>query len=164
VAAGAGPRHFAFHPNGRFAYIIDELASQVDAFAYDAPHGRLAAIQSISTLPPGFQGSNTGAEIQVHPSGKFLYGSNRGHDSIAIFAIDPRTGKLSPLGHESTQGKMPRYFGIDPSGAFLLTANQASDNIVLFRIGGDGKLTPAGSSLSIAVPVCVQMMRPLEHE
>jgi 6-phosphogluconolactonase len=164
VAAGAGPRHFVFHPNGRFAYVIDELASQVDAFAYDAPHGRLAAIQSISTLPPGFQGSNTGAEIQVHPSGKFLYGSNRGHDSIAIFAIDPRTGKLSPLGHESTQGKMPRYFGIDPSGAFLLAANQGSDNIVLFRIGGDGKLTSAGSSLSIAAPVCVQMMRPLEHE
>jgi 6-phosphogluconolactonase len=164
VAAGAGPRPFAFHPNGRFAYGIDELASQVDVFTYDALHGRLAAIQSLSTLPPGFHGSNTGAEIAVHPSGKFLYASNRGHDSIAMFAIEERTGRLSLLGHESTQGRTPRYFGIDPSGAFLLAANQDGGNIVLFRIGGDGKLTAAGSSLSIAAPVCVQMMPPREHE
>ncbi len=164
MAPGSGPRHFAFHPNGRFAYGIDELASQVDAFACDAPHGRLVAIQSISTPPPGFQGSYTAAEVQVHPSGKFLYGSNRGHDSIAMFAIEESTGKLSPLGHESTQGKTPRMFGIDPSGGFLLAANQDGDNIVLFRIGGDGQLTPAGSSVSIAAPVCVQMMPPLEHE
>jgi 6-phosphogluconolactonase len=162
VAPGSGPRHFAFHPNAHFAYVINEMASTVTAFEYDAAGGRLSAIQTITTLPADFHGSNTCAEIQVHPSGKFLYGSNRGHDSIAMFAIDGLTGKLSPLGFESTQGKTPRNFGLDPSGAFLLAANMASDNVVLFRIGADGKLTPTGQSVSVPAPVCVKMMPPLE--
>jgi 6-phosphogluconolactonase len=164
VVPGAGPRHFAFHPNGRFAYVIDELASQVDVFAYESSPGRLAAIQSISTLPPDFHGNNTAAEIEVHPSGKFLYASNRGHDSIAMFSIEERSGMLHPLGHASAQGRTPRNFSIDPSGVFLLVANQDSGNVVLLRIGGDGKLTPTGSSLSVAAPVCVQMMPPRENE
>ncbi len=162
VAPGSGPRHFAFHPNGHFAYVINEMAATVTAFQYDAAHGRLLAIQTITTLPADFHGSNTTAEIQIHPSGKFLYGSNRGHDSIAMFAIDEPTGRLSPLGFESTRGKTPRNFGIDPSGAFLLAANMATDNVVLFRIGADGHLAPAGQSVSVPAPVCVKMMPPLE--
>jgi 6-phosphogluconolactonase len=158
LAPGSGPRHFAFHPNGRWAYVINELASTVTAFGYDAAHGALTAIDTVSTLPQGFTGKNTAAEVQVHPTGKFLYGSNRGHDSIAIFAIDPQSGKLRPLGHESTQGRTPRNFGIDPTGHYLLAANQATDNLVLFRIAADGRLTPTGQSLEIGAPVCVKMI------
>jgi 6-phosphogluconolactonase len=164
VVPGVGPRHFAFHPNGRFAYVVDELASQVDVFAYESSHGRLAAIQSISTLPPDFRGNNTAAEIAVHPSGKFLYASNRGHDSIATFSIEERSGVLHPLGHAPAQGRTPRSFSIDPSGVFLLVANQDGGNVVLLRIGDDGKLTSTGSSLSVAAPVCVEMMPPRENE
>jgi 6-phosphogluconolactonase len=158
LTPGSGPRHFAFYPNGRFAYVINELASTVTAFQYDATHGALTAIDTLSTLPQGFAGQSTAAEVQVHPTGKFLYASNRGHDSIAIFAIDPQSGKLRLLGHQSTQGKTPRNFGFDPCGDYLLAANQASDNVVLFRVAADGRLTPTGQSLQIGAPVCVKMM------
>jgi 6-phosphogluconolactonase len=124
IAPGSGPRHFAFHPNGRSAYVINEINSSVTALGFDANSGALTLLQMVSTLPEGFTGNNSTAEIQVHPSGRFLYGSNRGDNSIAIFAIDADTGKLTGIGHEPTQGKTPRGFRIDPTGHFLLTANQ----------------------------------------
>jgi len=159
VAPGAGPRHFAFHPAGRFAYVINELNSTVTAFRYDAERGSLDLLQAISTLPDGFTGQNTTAEVQVHPSGKFLYGSNRGHDSIAVFAIDGETGKLTPAGHASTQGKTPRNFAVDPTGAYLLAANQDTDNIVLFRIDPkSGMPRPTGQSIGVPMPVCIEFV------
>jgi len=162
VAPGSGPRHFTFHPTGRYAYVINELASTVTAFRYDAERGALATQQTVSTLPEGFQGSNTTADVHVHPSGKFLYGSNRGHDSIAIFAIEAESGKLRPLGHEPTRGKTPRNFGIDPTGTYLLAANQDTANVVVFRIDAkSGKLQATGNSAKVANPVCIKMIRPL---
>lgn len=159
VAPGAGPRHFAFLPGGKFAYVINEMQSTVTAFGYDAARGALREIQTLSTLPEDFAGNNTTAEIQVHPSGRFLYGSNRGHDSIAVFSIDADTGRLRFVEHESTQGSTPRNFGIDPSGRFLLAANQASDSVVVFRIDGStGALTPTGQSIEVPSPVCVRIM------
>ena len=159
IAPGAGPRHFAFHPDGRCAYVINELDSTVTAFCYDAEAGRLEMLQTLPTLPEGFQGTSTTAEVQVHPTGEFLYGSNRGHDSIAIFAIDERTGTLTPLGHEPTGGKQPRHFAIDPTGKYLLAANQAGDNIVVFAIDAQtGKLTPTGTVVEVPSPVCVRFL------
>ena len=159
MAPGAGPRHFAFHPGGRYAYAINELNSTVTAMTYDADRGVLKAIQSITTLPEGFAGVNYPAEVQVHPSGKFVYGSNRGHDSIATFAVDAATGKLTSVAHEPTQGKNPRNFGIDPSGRYLLAANQDGNNVVVFRIDAKtGKLTPTGSSIQVTAPVCIKML------
>lgn len=156
VAGGAGPRHFAFHPSGKFAYVINELANTITAFAYDAARGALTELHTVPTLPADFKGSNTTAEVVVHPSGKFLYGSNRGHDSIALFAIDA-SGKLSPLGHESTRGKTPRNFAIEPSGKYLLVANQNSDSIVVFRIlPQTGKLEMVGEPVEAPAPVCIR--------
>ena len=156
VRPGAGPRHLAFHPNGRFAYVINEMASTITAFAYDAGRGTLLEIQTIGTLPERFDGDNTTAEIAVHPSGRFLYGSNRGHDSIAVFAIDANSGTLTPVEYESTQGRTPRYFGLDPTGEFLLAANQNSDSVVVFRVDSpSGRLSPTGYKIQIPSPVCV---------
>jgi 6-phosphogluconolactonase len=161
VAPGAGPRHFAFHPDGRHAYVINELNSTVTAFAYRAEDGTLKELQTVSTLPAGFDGRNTTAEIQVAPGGKFLYGSNRGHDSIAVFAIDPGRGTLTCVEHESTGGKTPRNFGIDPTGAYLLAANQNSGTVVLFRIDSrTGRLEPTGGIIRVPQPVCVKFLRP----
>jgi 6-phosphogluconolactonase len=157
--AGAGPRHFAFHPNGKFAYVINEMQSAVTVFAYDAAGGTLRSLQTISTLPKDFTGKNDDAEVQVHPSGKFLYASNRGHDSIIVFAIDPTKGTLTPVEDVPTRGKTPRSFEIDPTGSLLFAANQKSDNIVVFRIdGGTGRLTPTGQVLEVAAPVCVKFV------
>ncbi len=157
VHAGAGPRHFDFHPNGKYAYVINELDSTMTAFAYDAATGGLTDLQSISTLPLMFDGRSHCADVHVHPSGKFVYGSNRGHDSIAIFAVDQSTGLLSVVGHESTQGQVPRGFAIDPTGTFLLAANQNTDTVVVFRIDQEsGSLTPTGHSLDVPTPVCVK--------
>jgi 6-phosphogluconolactonase len=159
VAPGSGPRHFAFHPGGRFGYVISEMANTVTAFAYDADRGTLTEIQAISTLPPSFQGKSYTAEVQVHPSGKFLYGSNRGHDSIAIFTVDPATGKLTAAGHQATLGKNPRNFAIDPTGAYLLAENQDSDSIVVFRIDpATGGLEQVGEPVPIPMPVCIRMI------
>jgi 6-phosphogluconolactonase len=159
VAPGSGPRHFAFHPGGRFGYVISEMANTVTAFAYDADRGALTEIQTISTLPPGFQGKSYTAEVQVHPSGKFLYGSNRGHDSIAIFTVDPVTGKLTAAGHQATLGKNPRNFAIDPTGKYLLAENQDSDSIVVFRIDpATGDLKQVGEPLAVPMPVCIRMI------
>ncbi len=156
VRQGGGPRHFAFHPNGKFAYTNLETTSEVIALAYDPAKGMLKELESFSTLPMEVPGNST-AEIQVHPNGRFVYVSNRGHNSIAIFGIDPETGRLTPQGHQSTVGKIPRNFGIDPSGQFLLAANQASDNVVVFRIDPQsGKLTPTGQTIELGAPVCVK--------
>jgi 6-phosphogluconolactonase len=161
VLPGAGPRHFAFHPSGRFAYVINEMHSTVTAFGYDAARGALQDIHVASTLAEPKQGNST-AEVQVHPSGKFLYGSNRGHDSLAIFSIDQESGELTVVGHQSTGGKTPRNFGIDPTGAFVLAANQSSDSVVVFRVDQQtGRLTPTGQSIEVPRPVCVKFL-PIE--
>ena len=161
LAPGAGPRHFAFHPNGQFAYVINELDSTVTAFAFDAKKGTLAKLCTVSTLPVDFKGFNTTAEVQVHPSGKFLYGSNRGHDSLAIFTIDGKSGKPTPAGHQPTGGKTPRNFGIDPTGRYILAANQNSNNVVVFQIDqATGRLKPTGHSITVSSPVCVKFYSP----
>lgn len=159
VKPGAGPRHFDFHPNGKYGYVINELDSTFTAFACDSERGTLKEIQTVSTLPEGFTGANTCADVHVAPSGKFLYGSNRGHDSIVIFSINENTGRLTYIGHEPTQGKTPRNFAIDPMGQFLLAANQNSDTIVMFRIDKDtGKLTPSADVTRVPMPVCLKMV------
>lgn len=160
VANGAGPRHFAFHPNGKFAYVINEMHLTVTAFAWDAQRGTLTELQTVTTLPPKTEGEHLStAEVQVHPSGRFLYGSNRGHDSLAIFRIDPQTGQLTPAGHQPTGGKTPRNFGIDPTGQFLLAANQGSNTLVLFRIHPQtGELQPTGQTVQVPTPVCVKFL------
>ena len=156
VAPGAGPRHLAFSPSGKFVYVIDEVNSTLAVFSYDASKGTLAEVQTLPTLPPDFKGDSTCAEVIVHPSGKFVYGSNRGHDSLAIFKADPATGKLTSAGHESTQGKTPRGFNIDPSGNFLIAGNQATDNVVVFKIDqNSGSLKATGSTVKIGAPVHV---------
>lgn len=159
VKPGSGPRHFAFHPNGKFAYVTNEMASTVVAFGWNATRGELHELQTVSTLPADFKGETTTAEIQVHPSGKFLYDSNRGADSIAVFSIDPRKGTLTAVDNTPTQGKEPRGFGIDPTGSFLITGNQKSDNIVVFRIDkATGRLTPTGQVAELGAPVCVKFV------
>ncbi len=160
VAPGSGPRHLAFHPSGKFVYLINEMGSTVITFAYDAQAGTLRELQTVSTLPKDFKGKNDTAELQVHPSGKFLYGSNRGHDSIAVFAIDPKAGTLTPIEHVSTQGKTPRHFAIDPTGAYLIAANQQSNNMVVFRIDrSTGKLAPTGQVEAAPSPVCLTFVK-----
>ncbi len=160
VAPGAGPRHFAFHPDGKFAYVINEMQSTLTSFAYDADRGALKELQTVTTLPSGFAGENTTAEVQVARSGKFIYGSNRGNDAIAVFAIDSGKGTLSPIAHVPTQGKEPRNFTIDPSGSFLLAANQNSNTVVVFRIDRrSGNLNPTGQAVEVFSPVCVEFVR-----
>jgi 6-phosphogluconolactonase len=161
VAPGSGPRHFAFHPKGRFAYVINEILLTVTAFSADPASGALKEIQTLTTLPPGesVQAGFSTAEVQVHPSGKFLYGSNRGHNSISVFSIDEKTGRLTYVHNESTQGNTPRGFGIDPAGRFLLAGNQRSDSVVVFRIDPQtGRLTPAGHTIEVGSPVCVKFV------
>ena len=151
--AGAGPRHVAFGPDGKVMYVLGELQSTVTVFANDAQE-TYRSVQQISTLPKEFAGRNDAAEIAVHPSGKFLYTSNRGHDSIAIFAIDPAKGTLTIVAHVLTGGKEPRHFAIDPGGKYLLAENQLSNNIVVFRIGAaTGGLTPTGQVVEVPSPV-----------
>lgn len=162
VAPGSGPRHFAFTPNGRFAYVINEMLCTVTAFSYDSKRGALSELQTISTLPEGesVQPGYSTAELFAHPSGKFLYGSNRGHDTIVSYAIDGKTGKLTRVGHTPTQGKIPRSFGLDPSGRWLLAANQNSDSIVVFKVDvGSGQLTATGTTIEVGAPVSVVFVR-----
>jgi 6-phosphogluconolactonase len=160
ISPGSGPRHFAFHPSGKFAYVINEIKQTVTALKYDPARGTLEEVQTISTLPGGLVvPGNSTAEVQVHPSGKFLYGSNRGHDSIAMFSIDEGTGRLTLLGNQPTGGKTPRNFGIDPSGAYLLVANQDSDTITVHRIDlKSGRLQKTEHSASVPSPVCLKML------
>lgn len=156
VPPGSGPRHFAFHPTAHFAYVINEMKSTLTTFVYDAKTGSLKAIDTVSTLPVGYKGSTSTAELQFHPSGKFLYGSNRGHDSISIFTVNGTTGKTHLIGNTPTHGKTPRCFQIDPTGTFLLAANQESDSLAVFRIDTKtGHLTLVGKPVEVPSPVCV---------
>lgn len=159
TAPASGPRHLAFSPDGRRVYVVDEMACTVTAFQYDADHGTLTEFQTISTLPADFQGQKSTAEIAVHPSGKFLYASNRGDaNSLAIFTIDAE-GKLTAAGHASTEGRAPRDFALDPTGKWLLAANQDTDNIVEFRIDPEsGALQPTGVNVKTPMPVCVTFL------
>jgi len=153
---GDGPRHLAFHPNEEWVYVINELASTITAFAYDVEEGELEEFQTISTLPEDFEGRSTTAEVVVHPSGRFVYGSNRGHESIAVFAVDQETGRLTFVERESCGGSCPRCFAVDPSGRYMIVANQRTNNIVLYEIDQeDGGLTPTGDELEVGAPVCI---------
>ncbi len=160
VKPGAGPRHFAFHPDAAHAYLINELDNTLVAFDYDAEAGRLVEKQTVSTLPADFKEVSYCADVHVSPDGRFVYGSNRGHDSIAIFAVKPDTGELTPAGWASTRGRTPRNFAIDPTGRFMLVANQDSDNIVTFRIDPEsGALSPTGAEARVSMPVCLKFLR-----
>jgi 6-phosphogluconolactonase len=156
VKPGAGPRHLAFHPNGNFAYVLSEMESSVTVFSYQEKTGSFITRQTISALPKDYSGPKEAAEIAVHPSGRFLYTSNRGHDSIALFAIDQKKGTLKSLGQVLTGGKTPRHFAIDPTGKYLLAENQGSNNIVIFHIDLlTGSLTPTGQTMEVPAPVCL---------
>ena len=153
---GAGPRHLALHPDGRRAFVIDEIDSTLTRFSVDPATGTLHAEQTLPTLPLGYAGANSTAEIAVHPRGRLVFGSNRGHDSIAIFALG-KDGALTGLGHEPTRGHNPRHFAVDPSGTFLLAANQASDNVAVYRIDEKaGRLQPIGDPFRVPRPVCLR--------
>ncbi len=153
---GSGPRHITFSPDGRHAYVISEMGGTLTAFACNPEHGALNEIQTVSTLPADFHGKNTAAEVALLPSGKFIYGSNRGDDSIAVFAVDEASGRLSFVERQSSHGKTPRCFAIDPTGQYLIAANQNSDNVVVFHINAlTGKLTWTGQSIEVGKPVCV---------
>ncbi len=159
VDPGSGPRHLAFQPDGKFVYLANEMAATVTAFAYDSANGSLKQLQTISMLPKDYTGPKSAAEIAVHPSGRFLYASNRGHDSIAVFAIDPGKGTLTAIEHVPTQGKTPRNFAIDPTGTYLLAANQDSASVVVFRIDSKtGKLSATGEKAEVPFPVCVTLV------
>ena len=160
VEAGSGPRHLEFHPNGRFVYLINELNSSLIAFNYEPVNAMLREIQTASTLPNEFQGNNMTADVHVVPSGKFVYGSNRGHDSIVIYAIDEENGQLTYVGHELTQGEFPRNFVIDPTGTYMFVANQNSGTIVTFRIDSQtGKISPTGQVTKVPSPVCIKIIK-----
>lgn len=153
TAAGAGPRHIAFAPSGTRAYVINELDSTMTMFALDAATGRLTSMQTLSTRAAGAVGTNTTAEVVVHPTGTFLYGSNRGDNNIVVFAINATTGMLTLVGHTSTQGMTPRNFAVDPTGTFLYAANAGSNSVVPFRIDPTaGTLTPTAASITVPTP------------
>lgn len=157
IKPGAGPRHISFGPGGKWAYLINELDNTMIAFAYDPTIGGLSEIQTIATLPEGYTGENTCAEVRVHPNGKFLYGSNRGHDSIVIYKINPDTGRLTLLGFQNSGIKNPRNFNIDPTGQYCVVANQDANTVIVFRINPkSGLLTPTGQAITISAPVCIR--------
>jgi len=158
LTPGAGPRHLALHPDGRHAYVLNELDCTITIFSYNRRRGELARLDSVSTLRDGetVQPGYSTAEIMIHPGGRFLYSSNRGHDTIAVFAVEERGGRLGLVEHESSGGRTPRSFGIDPTGTYLLAANQDSGNLVVFRIDSEtGALTPTGQTVAVPRPVCV---------
>jgi len=175
VAPGAGPRHLTFHPTLPYVYVINELASTIAGFLWDGSTGELREIQTLSTLPAGFRGANYGADTHVAPSGRFLYGSNRGHDSIAVFRVGQTDGRLTPVGHAPTPGKWPRNFAVHPSGRWLLTANAGEgegagsrrkrvdsndESVAVFRLDQEtGLLAPGHTAVGLSVPVCVEFVR-----
>lgn len=157
LEAGAGPRHLAFHPGGQFAYVINELNSTVTVLRYHAADGRLEKVQTVSSLPEDFSGESFCAEIAVSADGKTVYGSNRGHDSLAVFSVDEESGKLTPIQHISTEGGHPRHFSLMPGGQFLVVANRDGNNLVLYKVNGDnGTLEFTGKTYSQSKPVCVK--------
>ncbi|MCB2410297.1 lactonase family protein [Hymenobacter lucidus] len=156
---GAGPRHLAFHPNGRWAYVVNELNSTVTALAYDAAQGTFTALHSVPTLPADFAGANACADIHVSPDGRFVYASNRGHDSLVVLAVEAGSGRLGFVQHVSTQGKTPRNFTLSPDGRLLLVANQNSNSIFSFHVDAKtGQLTPTGHSAQVPAPVCLRLL------
>jgi 6-phosphogluconolactonase len=158
---GTGPRHLLFRPDGRFAYLVSELTSTITAFAYAEKTGALEEIQAVSTVPPYYDGPNAPAELGVHPSGKFLYVSNRGHNSVVLFTIDAEKGTLSYVEEQGTGGNKPRHFGIEPSAKHMAICNQESDTVLASRIdAGNGRLKPSGVFASVAAPVCVKFLPP----
>jgi len=162
VAPGSGPRHFAFSPDGRFVYVINEMKLTITVFAYDSKTGGMTELQTLSTLPAHYTATDKDscAEITAHPNGKFIYSSNRGHDSIAVFAVDAKSGKLTLLQHESTRGKTPRHFAIDPTGRWLLAENQNSDSVVVFAIDTTtGRLKPTSQKVTVGSPVCAVFVK-----
>mgnify|MGYP001243265138 CR=1 FL=1 len=159
--AGTGPRHMVFHPNSRFAYVIGELNNTITSLAFDAETGALTAFQTVPTLPEGTPSDppSYASDIRIHPSGKFLYGSNRGHDSLVIYAVNEESGRLTYVGHQATQGSYPRNFAIDPTGTYLLVGNQNSGSIVSFRIDAQtGLLDPTGQITSVPTPACLKLV------
>lgn len=156
---GSGPRHLAFHPDGRWVLVLNELTSQLMLLEFDPASGRLTHRQSVSTLPEGFSGSNTAAEVAVHPNGRFVYTSNRGHDSLAVFRLDPTRPSLQLLQHQSSGGRTPRHFSLAPGGHELWAANQASHTVTRFRVDpSTGRLEPLGEVLPVGNPVCVRFL------
>jgi len=159
VPPGSGPRHFAFHPSGKFAYSVNEMKSSVTAFSYDKAKGALTSLQTIANLPEDFTGVDNSAEIDVDAAGKFLYASNRGADSITIYKVDPKKGTLTTVDRVSTQGKTPRGFKIDPSGRYLIAGNQDSSSVIVYkRDAATGRLTPTGQTVSVGSPVCIDYL------
>lgn len=159
VTPGSGPRHVTFHPNGAWVYLINEMACTITAFNWDSSRGALAEFQTVSMLPAEFKGVNTCAEILVQPNGRFLYGSNRGHNSIAVFAIDTASGRLTPIQHVSTQGRTPRNFAFDPTGKWIICTNQDSDSAVVFRVDdASGRLTQTGTPVTVPSPFCERFL------
>jgi 6-phosphogluconolactonase len=159
LQAGAGPRHLTFDAKGKHLYAINELDSTLACFKYHESKGTLKHIETVSTLPSGFTGVSYCADVHIHPNGKFLYGSNRGHNSIVVFRIHHGSGKLELIEHVSTQGDWPRNFAIDPYGRFLYVANQRSDNVVAFSIDSkSGRLKPTGDIEQIPSPVCLKFI------
>ncbi|CAM3883852.1 lactonase family protein [Cohnella lubricantis] len=157
IAPGSGPRHFVFHPELPYAYGINELSSTITVYSYDAAAGKLAVVQTISTLPENYDGDNATADIHLSPDGKFVYGSNRGHDSVAVYRVDSGSGRLSAIEYAPTLGGHPRNFGVSPDGRFVLVANRDGNNVVTFsRDAETGKLTPTGSELKVSKPVCIR--------
>jgi len=164
IKPGAGPRHMVFRPDGRFAYVVNEMNSTVTAFSYDPNAGVLNELQTVSTLPEHFDGANSGAEIAVYPSGKYLYVSNRGHNSVVLFGIDQAKGTLTYVEEQGTGGRQPRHFGIEPSARHLAIGNQGSDTVLVCRIDADnGRLQPSGVFASVPSPVCVMFLPPSER-
>jgi 6-phosphogluconolactonase len=161
LSSGAGPRHLAFHPGGRFVFVLNEIDSTLSSFAWDAERGAMQIVDTSSTLPEDFRGQSTCAQVVAHPNGRFVYGSNRGHDSIAIFAVDQETGKLRPAGHQHAGGREPRNFSLDPSGRLLLAGSQHDDRIVAFHVDAEtGQLTPTGQVTPCPSPVCIVFRTP----
>jgi 6-phosphogluconolactonase len=159
VTPGSGPRHVTFHPNGRWVYLINEMGCTVTAFNWDSARGALAEFQTVPTLPADFKGASTCAEVLVHPNGKFLYASNRGHDSIVVFAIDAASGRLTALEHVPTQGRTPRNFAFDPTGRWIICTNQDSNNAVVFRVDdATGRLTQTGKPVPVPSPFCERFL------
>lgn len=157
---GSGPRHFAFHPSGKWAFVINELNMTLTPMKYDAEKGTLTVLEAVSTIPEGDTGKNfSTAEVQVHPSGKFVYGSNRGHNTIAAFQFDEQTGKLKLVQNQGEGIDTPRNFGVDPAGAYVLVANQATDDVIVFKVNQDtGELTPTDQRIEVGTPVCVKFL------
>jgi 6-phosphogluconolactonase len=161
LKAGAGPRHIAFRPDGKFAYVVNELSSTITVFAYDAAAGVLKELQTLSTVPDYYDGPNSPAEVGIHPSGKYVYISNRGHNSVVLFAIDEKKGTLTYIEEQMTGGVKPRHFGIQPSAKHLAIVNQDSDTVLASRIdAGNGRLKPSGVFASVGSPACVKFLPP----